>query len=282
MKSLLILPVLSIVSITLGSPILTSNSRTETIDGRIAIMNQTETEKGGYTVDGRWTALDTPGDFSCGVWAISADGSKIAGTLWSWDQKPWKYSEMYGCLWNLEGWNENVPIYSFNVLMPLDGYAGSRINNMSDSGNYIIGQSMTALSAYQTQACYWDAYGNAFSLGQLHYESYVLGESWSYSVSNNGVIVGTTVGSELGYQLAFLWDEINGMQYAKDVLEDIGYDFGEATLTEAFYINPEGTYISGSGYDADGNFILWEAVIPEPATVALLGVGGLMLRKRKR
>jgi uncharacterized membrane protein len=261
------------VSVASATPVLNPNPRTENSDGQIRILYQSN--PAGYVVDNQWYPLPPGGYNSSTAVAISADGSRIAGGVWA--EESGSYLAKYGCVWNLASWNNGVPSYGSGILLPIEGYVGSGVNNMSENGKYIIGQSINKLAGYKEQACYWDESGDVSGLGVLTYSNFVFEESYSYSVSNNGVIVGTAFGSPFGYQLAFIWDETHGIRYVKDVLEQAGYDFGESILTEVFYVNPNGSYISGLGYDQSGQAFAWEATIPEPTTVLLLGLGALVL-----
>jgi hypothetical protein len=276
-KLVILLTFLPVISVLAG-PILNSNPRTESLGGQIKIMNQSDA--GGYVVDGVWNALPVAAEYSSTTVAISVNGSRIAGGVWA--EESGSYLAKYGCVWNLAIWNDDVPSYGSSILLPIEGYVGSGVTNMSENGKYIIGQSIDKLAEYKEQACYWDASGDVFGLGVLTYSNFVFEESYSCSVSNNGVIVGTAFGSSFGYQLAFIWDEAHGIQYVKDVLEQAGYDFGESILTEAFYVNPNGSYISGLGYDQSGQAFAWEATIPEPATILLLGLGVMAMGRKLR
>jgi len=81
---------------------------------------------------------------------------------------------------------------------------------------------------------------------------------------------------------AFIWDASNGMRNLVDVLvNDFGLDLTGWSVREATGISDDGLSIVGYGYH-EGNAEGWIATIPEPATVCLLGLGGLgLLRRRK-
>ena len=73
------------------------------------------------------------------------------------------------------------------------------------------------------------------------------------------------------------------MQNLKDVLvNDHGLNLTGWTLKRAFGISDDGLTIAGDGLNPDGNIEAWVATIPEPATVLLVGLSGLVLRRKVR
>ena len=97
--------------------------------------------------------------------------------------------------------------------------------------------------------------------------------------SDGLIVVGRAVPLIGGYH-AFVWDEISGMRDVKTVLIDFGLDLTGWSLTDATGISANGNTIVGFGINPDGNKEAWIATIPEPGTVMLLGIGGLIMRRR--
>ena len=111
----------------------------------------------------------------------------------------------------------------------------------------------------------------------------VFGTGFPLSISGDGLVV---VGSEFGTDGAFIWDAVNGQRSLKAVLEnDHGLDLTGWELDLAFDISADGRTIVGSGTFDEGNgderIAAWVAVIPEPASAALLAVGGLAVLRRR-
>ena len=84
---------------------------------------------------------------------------------------------------------------------------------------------------------------------------------------------------------AFIWDSTRGMRSLREVLLDLalGPILSGWTLLEATGISDDGLTIVGEGINPSGQSEAWIAVIPEPSTSLLLGLGlaGLaMLRRR--
>ena len=106
-------------------------------------------------------------------------------------------------------------------------------------------------------------------------------ESRAYGVSADGsVVVGESFyGSGPLSNFAFIWTEEDGMLYLQELLEtNYGLDLTGWTLKSAQGVSDDGLTIVGYGFNPDMRMEGWIAVIPEPATVLLLGLGSLALR----
>jgi hypothetical protein len=73
------------------------------------------------------------------------------------------------------------------------------------------------------------------------------------------------------------------MRDLKDVLEkDFNLSLTGWKLINATSISDDGSVICGNGINPQGLTEAWVATIPEPATLLLLGFGGLFLSRRKK
>jgi probable HAF family extracellular repeat protein len=100
--------------------------------------------------------------------------------------------------------------------------------------------------------------------------------SQAHGMNDLGQVVGNSSGS--AGQSAFIWQNDTGMLKLDDMLDGTGMGWH---LTEAFSIN-EYSMIVGEGTNPGGfthAFLL--TPIPEPATVFLLGLGAVMLRRKR-
>jgi len=73
------------------------------------------------------------------------------------------------------------------------------------------------------------------------------------------------------------------MRNLQEELENVfQLDLTNWTLKRAYGISDDGLTIVGYGINPDGYTEGWIATVPEPATLLILGLGGLSLRKRGR
>ena len=108
----------------------------------------------------------------------------------------------------------------------------------------------------------------------------------AWAISDDGdIIVGQGWEGGLG---AFIWDEAHGLRPLKDVVEQAcGINLDGWQLGSAYDIarDPAGSNyyaIVGTGINPDGFGEAYLAIVPEPATMTLLVLGGLaVLRRRK-
>lgn len=160
----------------------------------------------------------------------------------------------------------------FQGLGDLPGGMYSSATDISNDGSTIVGWS-TSAGDLNDIAFRWTAEGGMESLGVLPGK----GGSVPMDVSGDGSIV---IGRSL--DAAFIWDEARGMRSLQDVLEsEHGLALGEWRLFEATGISADGSTIVGYGFNPSGQVEGWIAVIPEPGSVALLGLSCPVLLARR-
>jgi len=253
-------------------------SRTTSLDGSIELSNLHDDEHtfswAGYLRYDLWWPLQTASGWNSFAGAISYDGLTISGNIGRRDISG--QSEIYAVRW---GYDIGKDDYVMELLERPAGLGNSSAMNMSDNGEYIVGY-FWKYEGDGEPASYWDRDGDVHLLGSVGSSYY---GAAAYDVSDNGIIVGMEVAYGEAGQFATIWDAAHGMRDLREVLiNEYGYDFAGWRLSDARYISADGTYIFGSGYDPAGRNVEWEAVIPEPGSLALLGFGALLLRRRIR
>ncbi len=153
---------------------------------------------------------------------------------------------------------------------------GSNAHGVSSDGSVVVGYSY---SASGREAFRWTSGGGMVNLGDLPGGSFY---SEANGVSADGSVVVGDSNSASGME-AFIWDSTNGMRNLRDVLvNDFGLNLTGWTLSESVDISGDGLAIIGYGSNPSGDSEAWRAVIPEPATLGLVLLGGLVMLRRRR
>jgi probable HAF family extracellular repeat protein len=199
----------------------------------------------------------TPSFNSSAAFGVSGDGSVIVGGYTDNDNINQAY-RLSGGVWQGLG--------------RLAGGSSSTAYGVSFDGSVVVGASD---SASGQQAFRWTAATGMQSLGLIPNTA----NGGATAVSGDGSIV---VGYSDNY--AFVWQNSVGMLSLQDYLVSRGVDLtGWSALTNATGISADGRYVVGNGIfeGANRGFIADIGVIPAPGTVALLGLAGLVGRRRR-
>ncbi len=253
----------------------------------------------------RWTLEDgmmelesSPGEINGGFpKAMSADGGVIVGGGWramSSLMEPFLWTESGGMV----------------GLDPMPGASGDvAAYGVSGDGAIVVGQGRT--SPFSTEAFRWTEEAGMVTLERLSGSSQ---NAAANAISSDGeVIVGGSAGHPfrwtaaegivalggsgaasavssdgsviVGYSSigAFVWDETSGRRDLYGLLSnDFGLDLTGWTLSSARGVSGDGLTIVGTGINPDGNTEGWIATIPEPTSLALLVLGIMISRPRRR
>ncbi len=214
------------------------------------------------TANGMRGLGDLPGgSFFSEANAVSADGTRIAGRATGE-----RGEEAF--LWDAE---QGIVGLGF-----LDEDAPwSRAMAMSPDARFIVGESATTAG---TVAFLWTPAGGMREIGDLPGG---IGLSVADAVSADGsVIVG--VGHDDAGQHAIYWSEPTGLITVADLLERQGLadQLAGWRLTYAHDLSDDGRVIVGEGWNPQGEYEAWRAVVnpvPEPSALSLGGVALLAL-----
>lgn len=190
---------------------------------------------------------------------ISADGSTVVG--WSRSGSP----DQTGSIDEAVAWDATNGIAGLGF-MP--GGTFTAATGVSADGSTVVGVGDSASGS--REAFVWDAASGMEGLGDLPGGSF-----WSAALgvsADGSTVVGWSIGASANRE-AFLWDATNGMQSLQVVLSALDVDLTGWQLKEATGISADGNTIVGYGTNPSGFTEAFVAVIPEPSTALLVGLG---------
>jgi uncharacterized membrane protein len=258
------------------------------------------TSGGGFELIG-----DFPGaPFRSEAWGISADGSTIVGYKVSKSFEAFRWTETGG-MQGL-GYLSGGQLYSAAndvsrdgaIIVGTsgeafrwtneDGMQGlgylSQSHSISDAvgisadGSTIVGHSGIVNDSTEAyEAFLWTRAGGMQGLGFLPGGDSASSNALHVSGDGSIVLGLSSSNAPLGRE-PFIWDSANGMRSLQQVLvNDYGLDLTGWTLSVPRGISADGRTIVGDGINPLGQGEAWIATIPEPSSLALVGLGGIFL-----
>ena len=219
-----------------------------------------------YATGGPPTDLGTLSGYNYSDAYSINDSGQIVGAAWHdyyWNPDPSLcYYDSRACLFDPTGGGANID---------LGGLGGNYSCAYSNNDGQIVGVA-TNSSGY-SRACLFDATGGGANIAL---ETVVgFDNAGAYSINDHAQIVGNAWNSS-GNSHAWLFNPMTGDMMDLNTLIDPASGW---TLTNASDISNNG-WIVGNGINPDGQSHAY-LLIPEPATICLLCLGGIVLLKKR-
>lgn len=236
-----------------------STARAASSDGTVVVGDSASNRPGSGVEAYRWTRFGLqwlgrlPGGIASTAYAVSHDGATIVGDASSSEgQRAFR-------------WTQATGMVSLGVL---PGASYSTTCAISPDGSTIVGAS-------GTNAFMWTSTTGMVNLGKLAGSS---GSELSSISANGRIAVGSA--NRIGQQ-AIIWDPVRGMRLMSDFLsKEVSLDLNGWSLMRATDISADGRMIVGYGINPAGQREGWLAIIPEPGTLILAGIGAFLLVRR--
>ncbi len=200
-----------------------------------------------------------PGRYRSSAADVSADGSVVVG-------------ESLTGIGNTRAfrWTSGGGMVDLGVLPGGSISTSSRAYAVSADGSVVVGFSNTPLST-SSGAFRWTSGGGMVVLGDIPSGNF---GRIANGVSADGSVVVGQGNFTGGSQGAFIWDATNGVRSVQDILaNNLGLDLTGWNLYNAIGVSSDGRTIVGNGINPNGDNEAWVAVVPEPSTFTLAGLG---------
>ncbi len=242
-------------------------------------------------------------------YGITEDGAVVVGSSYYDEANPGRLQAIYssgGTMSSLPFLGTDTSSRAYGVARPddapMDFVAVGRSGSLPcrwiyESGEAVVVQGLDTLGWFSGRANaisadtdtivgYVDSHSGPEAVRWQGVSAVGLGvEGYADDVSGDGsLIVGSyrDYASPVGWD-AFIFDEVNGPRDLQMVLEDeYELDLTGWNLLGATAVSADGTTIVGTGFNPDFRWEAWVATIPEPGTLCLVLLGGIVALKRRR